>query len=698
MNAIQTTLKSLQIGAFATLLFASSCKKDKINSDPTITSFTPESGAVGTAVTITGTNFSTTATDNTVQFNGTAATVTAATVTSITTSVPTAATTGKITVAVLGKTVTSATDFTVGTTGTFDAFSYTNKSVEFGKKDSSIAPTTTRTTTSALTYTITDIKFNDLSLATSSYAIIPGTGTNAGTSTVALNANVTTGTGATALIYPAYKTNIFKLKADGSVVISSWCAQGVYKLYITASDGTNTKAAILTATITVPAGTITAVTYAGGNYDATTKTITITNGSKAWVDYATATATKTGTFTPYYWIDKVTKDGAELYADVEDKRNALGTAHKIWLNGTNGAIGLDGSATIGKYVLSVRAGDGGNSIAVGDITVDLQSFSSDPTAISYATNTGSTTAGTAYTSGAATITGAASATFWVKGLTKDGTALGTSWDATHVWFGGDGVIHWETGGTDNAGAGVYVLTISANAAGTVTTTYTITVTGTAAAVATAISYAPNSGSTVAGTAYTSGAATITGASSATFWVKDLTKDGAAIAFAWPATNIWFGSDGVIHFEVGPTDPTNAGAGTYVLTISANAAGTVTTTYTITVTGAVPPAPTIAYSPNSYTYGLENWATESVAPTVTNPPTGTAGTDYYIYIKSIKKDSETAVTGGPSDFYDTYKISAGNAAGADYGKLYWKYETPAGVYTITVEMTGGVTTTYTLTRQ
>ncbi len=585
MNVIQTTLKSLQIGAFATLLFASSCKKDKINPDPTITSFTPESGAVGTAVTITGTNFSTTATDNTVQFNGTAATVTAATATSITTSVPTAATTGKITVAVSGKTATSATDFTVGTTGTtgtFDAFSYTNKSVVFGKKDSSIAPTATRTTTSALTYTITDIKFNDVSLATSSYAIIPGTGT----STVALNANVTTGT----LVYPAYKTNIFKLKADGSVVISSWCAQGVYKLYVTASDGTNTKAAILTATITAPAGTITAVAYAGANYTAATKTITITNGSKAWVTYATATATKTGTFTPYYWIDKVTKDGTELYADVEDKRNALGTAHKIWLDGTSGAIGLDGSATIGKYVLSVRAGDGGNSIAVGDITVDLQSFSSEPTAISYPTNTGSTTAGTAYTSGAATITGAASATFWVKSITKDGTPItwtsdGERWTKIKTYVGDNGFINWDAG-TDNAGAGTYVLTISANAAGTVTTTYTITV-GTASS--------------------------------------------------------------------------------------------------------------IAYSPNNYTYGVSsNWATESVAPTVVGK-TGTAGTNYYIYIKSIKKDSETAVTGGPSDFYDTYKISAGNVAGADYGKLYWKYETPAGVYTITVEMTGGVTTTYTLTK-
>ncbi|MBS1683050.1 MAG: IPT/TIG domain-containing protein, partial [Bacteroidetes bacterium] len=71
---------------------------------PTITSFTPSSGLVGTTVTITGTNFSTTTTSNTVTFNGTAAVVTASTTTSITTSVPSGATTGKIAVTVGGNT------------------------------------------------------------------------------------------------------------------------------------------------------------------------------------------------------------------------------------------------------------------------------------------------------------------------------------------------------------------------------------------------------------------------------------------------------------------------------------------------------------------------------------------------------------------------------------------------------------------
>ncbi|WP_420322699.1 IPT/TIG domain-containing protein [Flagellimonas sp.] len=81
--------------------------------EPTISSFSPSEGEVGTEVTITGTNFSTTASENTVKFNGTEATVSNATATSLTVTVPDGATTGKISVAVGENTATSADDFTV---------------------------------------------------------------------------------------------------------------------------------------------------------------------------------------------------------------------------------------------------------------------------------------------------------------------------------------------------------------------------------------------------------------------------------------------------------------------------------------------------------------------------------------------------------------------------------------------------------
>ncbi len=55
---------------------------------PTITSFAPTSGPIGTTVTITGTNFNTTPANNIVFFGATMATVSAATATSLTVTVP----------------------------------------------------------------------------------------------------------------------------------------------------------------------------------------------------------------------------------------------------------------------------------------------------------------------------------------------------------------------------------------------------------------------------------------------------------------------------------------------------------------------------------------------------------------------------------------------------------------------------------
>jgi len=65
-----------------------------------ILGFSPTQGGAGTTVTIQGQNFSATPTANTVKFNGTTATVTAATANSLTTTVPAGATTGPISVTV----------------------------------------------------------------------------------------------------------------------------------------------------------------------------------------------------------------------------------------------------------------------------------------------------------------------------------------------------------------------------------------------------------------------------------------------------------------------------------------------------------------------------------------------------------------------------------------------------------------------
>jgi YD repeat-containing protein len=80
--------------------------------------FSPGSGPVGATVTIYGTAFSTTPANNTVTFNGTAATVTASTATKITTTVPSGATTGVIQVTVSAVSVSSSSNFTVTSSAT----------------------------------------------------------------------------------------------------------------------------------------------------------------------------------------------------------------------------------------------------------------------------------------------------------------------------------------------------------------------------------------------------------------------------------------------------------------------------------------------------------------------------------------------------------------------------------------------------
>ncbi len=83
---------------------------------PTITSLSPSSGAVGTSVTINGSNFGASKGTSIVTFNGTAATPTSWSASSIVVPVPTGATTGNVVVTV-GGVASNGTAFTV-TTGT----------------------------------------------------------------------------------------------------------------------------------------------------------------------------------------------------------------------------------------------------------------------------------------------------------------------------------------------------------------------------------------------------------------------------------------------------------------------------------------------------------------------------------------------------------------------------------------------------
>jgi IPT/TIG domain-containing protein len=80
---------------------------------PTISSFSPTSGPIGTSVTVTGTGFQDTSVVNDVEFNNTNATFTVNSDTQITATVPTGATDGPIEVTDSEGTATSASNFDV---------------------------------------------------------------------------------------------------------------------------------------------------------------------------------------------------------------------------------------------------------------------------------------------------------------------------------------------------------------------------------------------------------------------------------------------------------------------------------------------------------------------------------------------------------------------------------------------------------
>ncbi len=235
---------------------------------PTITSFSPLSGPVGTSVTITGTNL-TGATS--VKFNGTAAIITSNTATQIVTTVPAGATTGPITVTTAGGTATSATNFTVGAASVPTITSFTPTA---GPVGTSVTITGTNLTGA------TSVKFHGTSAtitsntATTIVTTVPASATTGTITVTTAGGTATSATSFTVMAIASFTP--ISGPVGTTVTITGTGLAGATAVKFNGTTATITSNTATTIVTTVPAA-------------ATTGTITVTN--------ATGTATSATSFT-----------------------------------------------------------------------------------------------------------------------------------------------------------------------------------------------------------------------------------------------------------------------------------------------------------------------------------------------------------------------------------------------------------------
>jgi hypothetical protein len=205
-----------------------------VSAAPTITSFTPTSGNVGTSVTITGTNF-TGATA--VSFNNTnATTFNVESATSITATVPTGATTGRIRVTTAGGTATSTTDFTVTTP--VNAPTITSFTPTSGNVGTSVTITGTNFTgATAVSFNNTNATTFNVESATSITATVP-TGATTGRIRVTTAGGTATSTTDFTVTTP---NSLEALKALGINVYPNPTSEIINVTYTTGKVGTKVK-------------------------------------------------------------------------------------------------------------------------------------------------------------------------------------------------------------------------------------------------------------------------------------------------------------------------------------------------------------------------------------------------------------------------------------------------------------------------
>jgi IPT/TIG domain/Bacterial Ig-like domain (group 2)/Galactose oxidase, central domain/Kelch motif len=295
---------------------------------PTITSLSITTGAVGASVTVTGTNFGSPQGTSTIKFNGTTATATTWTTTSIVTTVPTGATTGNVVVTVSG-TASNGKSFTVVAAPSITSLSITTGAVgaavtvtgtSFGSTQGSGTVKFNGTTASVTTWSATSIAVTVPGGATTGNVVVFASGVNSnGKSFTVVSAPSITSlsitTGAIGAAVTVTGTNFGSSQGTGTVkfngttaTVSTWSATSIAVTVPTGAttgnvvvfaSGVNSNGSSFTVvaapsitSLSITSGAVgAAVTVTGTNFGSSQGTSTVKfNGTTATVSTWSATS------------------------------------------------------------------------------------------------------------------------------------------------------------------------------------------------------------------------------------------------------------------------------------------------------------------------------------------------------------------------------------------------------------------------
>ncbi|MBI5216521.1 MAG: IPT/TIG domain-containing protein [Ignavibacteriae bacterium] len=306
---------------------------------PTVSSFSPTSGTVGTTITINGTNFSDA---SGVQFNGTNATsFTVASSTQITATVPTGASTGKISVINPSGTGTSSSSFTVTAGPSIATFTPTSGPVG-----------TVVSITGANLSSVTNVLFNGVSATTFTIissttisATVPADGSTGKITLVASSGNVVS-TGTFSVTPQLTSFTPTSGTSGTSVVISGSGFIGATSVKFNGVSSTFTLNSATQITAVVPSGTTT------GKIAVTTTSGTATSAS----DFTITAPPTVTSFTPNRGATGtvVSIFGSNLTATSVTFNGVSATFTNV--SSTQITATVPGTATTGKIVVTTASG------------------------------------------------------------------------------------------------------------------------------------------------------------------------------------------------------------------------------------------------------------------------------------------------------------------------------------------------------